>query len=44
MKKLPDGSKTPAFLQQLHWIANPVGYLEQTAAEGYDDILQLLAS
>ena len=38
MKKLPDGPKTPAFLQQLHWIANPVGYLEQTAAEGYGDI------
>jgi unspecific monooxygenase len=28
--KLPDGPKTPAFIQRLQWIIDPVGYMEQT--------------
>jgi unspecific monooxygenase len=28
--KLPDGSKTPKFIQRLQWILDPVGYMEKT--------------
>jgi len=28
MKKLTDGPKTPAFLQKIQWIADPLGYME----------------
>lgn len=37
MIKLPDGPKTPSFWQLLHWIANPVNYME-TTAERYGDL------
>jgi len=35
--KLPDGPKTPTWLQNLHWITDPVGYME-AAAKRYGDI------
>ena len=40
MKKLPDGPKTPKLLQQLHSLADPLGYLEAAAREPYGDIFQ----
>lgn len=35
--KLPDGPKTPRWLQQMQWVANPLSYME-TAQERYGDI------
>lgn len=40
MKKLPSGPKTPKLLQQLHWVADPVGYMEAAARE-YGDIFSM---
>ena len=34
---LPDGPKTPSFLQLLQWIADPIGYMEANARR-YGDI------
>ena len=34
--KYPDGPKTPKLLQQLHWVADPVGYMEAAARDGGD--------
>ena len=42
MKKLPDGPKTPKFLQRLQLILDPVGYLE-TNARKYGDVFKSLA-
>lgn len=36
MKKMPDGPKTPKLLQQLHWVADPVGYMEAAARQDRD--------
>ena len=33
----PNRLKTPAFFQQLQWVADPVGYMEK-AAQQYPDI------
>src|SRR5579883_38048 len=38
--KHPDGPKSPALLQLLQWIANPIGYME-AARERYGDIFTL---
>ena len=35
--RLPDGPKTPQFLQLLQWIARPLQYMENSA-QSYDDI------
>ena len=35
--KLPPGSKLPRLIQQLHWISNPISYME-TYAKQYGDI------
>jgi unspecific monooxygenase len=35
--QLPNTLKTPSFIQKLHWVADPVGYLER-AAQQYPDI------
>ncbi len=35
--KLPNGPKTPPWLQLIQWMANPVGYME-AAAQDYGDI------
>jgi len=40
MKKLPDGPKTPKLLQQLHWLADPIGYMEAAGKQPYRDIFQ----
>ncbi|NET15016.1 MAG: cytochrome P450, partial [Okeania sp. SIO1H6] len=40
MKKLPDGPKTPKLLQQLHWLGDPIGYMEAAARQPYRDIFQ----
>ena len=36
-KKLPDGPQTHPLVQMLHWLANPLGYME-AAREQYGDI------
>lgn len=38
--KHPDGPKSPALLQMLQWITNPIGYME-AARERYGDIFTL---
>ena len=35
--KLPDGPKTPPWLQLIQWIADPLGYME-TSFQGYGDV------
>ncbi|MCC5637522.1 cytochrome P450 [Nostoc sp. CHAB 5844] len=35
--QLPNPLKTPSFIQKLHWVADPVGYMEK-AAQQYPDI------
>ena len=35
--KLPDGPKTPPWLQLIQWIADPLGYME-TSVQGYGDV------
>lgn len=34
---LPNGSKLPALIQELHWVADPIGYME-TNVKKYGDI------
>ncbi|NES76643.1 MULTISPECIES: cytochrome P450 [Okeania] len=38
MTKLPQGPKSPKFLQQLHSLADPIGYMETAARQPYRDI------
>lgn len=40
MTKLPDGPKTPKLLQQLHWLSDPIGYMEAASRQPYRDIFQ----
>lgn len=35
--KLPEGPETPSILQMMHWVADPVGYME-TNARRYGDV------
>jgi unspecific monooxygenase len=40
MKTLPDGPKTPKLLQQLHWLVDPMSYLEGVAQKPYRDFFK----